>query len=520
MPLSLGPYKNAPVQNNQTGVRTQHADYRAFTDKWQKCRDCEAGEDAMKMAGQQYVPKLRDQDNNDYVAYITRGSFYNATARTIEGLLGMMFRKPPIGELPAGIEDFLKNVDMCGQPIDVFAANIAEQCLDIGRVGVLVDYTPAVTVEGAPLTVAMTEKANLRPMMKIYLGENIINWRFKQINNNWTLCQVVLSEQYSEPAIDPISKLPSEFANQVETRYRVLDLEDDLTYRVRVFRIDEQDHDQLVSTVYPLMNGNPLGFIPFVCMSNQGMGFDCVDPPMLDLINVNIAHWRSSVDFEHGAHYTALPTLFINNFQQVMPENGEAPAKIYLGSQSAITTTGNAEAKFIEFTGGGLSTIENSMDRKEQQMAILGARMLATEGKQAQTTTTTAIHRTGENSALSKIAISISLGLTTLLNIFSKWAGYADTCNYAINRDFLPVPIDGPTLTAIMLAYQKAAINEEELFDWLQRGDIIEAEVTLAEHKAGTFVEQPPVLDPNAAPPIPPNVGKPVANVKVPSNKE
>lgn len=500
---------------NPGGVRTQHDDYCELANYWQKARDVSSGEDAVKTAGKSYVPSLTEQNEVDYKAMLMRGSFYNATARTISGLIGMIFRKPPVIEKPTAIEDLLKDVDMSGKPLDSFASEIVDECLTVGRVGVLIDHTVK-PLDQAPITIAKASALNLRPFMKIYVAENIINWKFKVINKVWTLCQVVLAEKKVVPKLDPKTNKPSEFENESQNRWRVLDLMDDLFYRVRVFYIDEQGNDAVESEEIPEMNGQPLPFIPFIMMNECGMSFDPEKPPLLDLVNLNLSHWRTSVDYEHGAHFTALPTLFLSGYNPPAPANGEGPTKIMLGSQSAIVATDvGAQANFIEFTGQGLGALEASLDRKEQQMAILGARMLATEGKQAQTATTTAIHRTGENSVLSSIAIAISLGLTKALQWFSQWAGYEDDCDYELNRDFLPATVDGPTLTAILQAYQQGAISEEELFDWLKRGDIIEAEVSIEDHKAGTFVPQ---LDPTADPANPKAIKKPVGDPPIEKN--
>lgn len=507
-------YKIAGVAADR-GVRTQHDDYKAKVDKWQKCRDTIGGEDAIKAAGLRYVPKLRRQKDQDYTAMIVRGSFYNATARTVSGLLGMIFRKPAIQEVPTGIEALLKDVDMCGTPFDVFSAKITEECLSVGRVGLLIDHTAAIDTQGSPLTVAKAQAANLRPTMKIYPTESIINWRFAQVNNVWTLVQVVLTEQFSQPAVDQWTKKVSEFENMTENRYRVLDLDGAGNYRVRIFRIDDNNNDEQVGVdEYPVMNGKMLTEIPFIVMTKDGTSFEVDDPPLLDLINVNLAHWRSSVDYEHGCHFTALPTLFVAGYSPSVPEQGEVPEEIYLGSDEAIVLSNeNAKAEFIEFTGQGLKAITDSMDRKEQQMAILGARMLATEGKQAQTATTTAIHRTGENSVLAQIAIGVSLGLSKALSLFSAWAGTVKDCVCTLNRDFLPVTVDGPTMTALMGLVQGGQLNKEEMFDWLQRADVIEATVSYEDHQAGDFVLPPPTIGVG-------NLTHPVGNSTIPLNPE
>lgn len=506
------------IMQSQKGVRTLHPQYLQYQDKWQRCRDAEEGEDAVKNAGVSYLPKLKKQPNEAYVAYLMRGSFYNATARTIDGLQGMIFRKPAIKDTPAAIDKYLTDVDMCGMPLEVFTQEVVEECLTVGRVGILVDHPQGVDTNGQPYTVDIAEKANMRPTLKTYCTENILNWKFKQINNAWTLCQVVLREWFTQPAIDETTKQPSEFEETGEYRYRVLDLLNDAVYRVRMFRIDETDSDQLVSTVIPIMNNLPLTFIPFIGVNENGTSFNIEDPPLLDLVNTNLSHWRVSCDYEHGCHFTALPTLFIAGYTSPVNEQGEAPEEIMLGSQSAICLSeASATAQFIEFTGQGLTAIENNLNRKEAQMAILGARMLATEGKNQQSTTTTAIHRTGENSVLSQISIGVSLGIQKALDWFSQWAGFVQECKYELNKDFLPVTVDGPTLTALFAGVQQAQINKEEMFDWLQRADVIDADISYDEHKAGDFVDPLAVIAAAHPPGAPDN---PVGNSPIKANPE
>jgi hypothetical protein len=41
-----------------------------------------AGEDAVKAAGERYLPRLDSQKDEEYAAYKARGSFFGGTART------------------------------------------------------------------------------------------------------------------------------------------------------------------------------------------------------------------------------------------------------------------------------------------------------------------------------------------------------------------------------------------------------------------------------------------------------
>lgn len=70
-------------------VNTTHAEYEGMAGSWARVRDVLAGEDAVKAAGVKYLPKLDIQEDEDYDAYKERASFFNATARTLAGYVGI-----------------------------------------------------------------------------------------------------------------------------------------------------------------------------------------------------------------------------------------------------------------------------------------------------------------------------------------------------------------------------------------------------------------------------------------------
>lgn len=483
------------------GVRTEHPYYVEMKETWKKCRDVVAGEDAMHNAKDTYIFKLKDQMPEDYTSYVLRTPFYNATSRTLGGMLGMLFRKDPVVEVPDAIEEWVDDIDLQGTTLVDFLKTISEELLTVGRVGVFVDYTVLTDALTEPLTIAKAEQLGLRPIVALYRAEDVINWRFSRINNVWSLAQVVLREVYTEPAVDNTGKV-SEFENSSEDRYRVLDIDPDGFYRNREFRINKNGKDELVSLVYPLKNGQRMQKIPFEMFTDKGLTFKPRNPPLLDLINVNVSHYRTSADYEHGCHFTGLPTFFISGYKSPISEPGQPAERIMLGSQSAILLSDpQAKAGFAEFTGQGLKSLQDNLDRKENQMAVLGARMIAGEKKAAETATTTAIHRTGENSVLSAISISASNGMTEILTLFVEWglgSVSEDAVQVKINKDFLPVTVDGPTLTAYVQAWQAGGLKDEEFFDLIQRGDLVEADVTFEQHQSMPNTGKPP--DPVATP--------------------
>lgn len=452
------------------GVKTTHADYERFLPKWKRARDVIAGQDAIHAAAEAYLPKLKDETQSDYDARRRRSDFFNGTWRTIDGLGGMAFRKAPNVDVPAGIEPYLDDVNMAGADMNSLAAEVVEEVLGLGRIGILVDH-PQVPANVAAITLDAAERMGLRPTLQLYTAENIINWRYARVNNAWVLQMVVLKECEAIP--------DGEFAVKVEDRYRVLDL-DGGSYRQRLFRSDSENKDVLIDEFYPLMGGRTLSFIPFAITGTAGKGDVIDEPPLIDLIDANLALYQINADYRHGLHFTGLPTAVISGYTPAT--DGE---KLYIGSQAAwVFPDPQAKATFMEFTGQGLGALKEAGLEKKQEMALLGARMIADETKQVETLGATQIKRSGENSVLAKIVQGVSRSLEWCLTVFADWAGQPGPITYQINRDFMPTMLDGRALTALMGVVQGGQLSSESFFDLLQRGDIVEAGLTFEEEQA------------------------------------
>lgn len=476
------------------GVRTTAPDYDTFAPKWKRVRDVICGQDAMHAAAEAYLPKLKNEDHLSYKARVNRSDFFNATWRTIDGLTGMAFRKPPQVDVPAAIKSYLDDITMSGVTMEGFAKECVEEVLGPGRIGVLVDHPQQqMDGEGQPVivTVSTAQQMGLRPTLQLYTAEAIRNWKFARVNNAWTLVQVVLGET---AMVDE-----DEFTAKPEKRYRVLDLENG-TYRQRLFKVEKEQDVQIGGDIFPLMNGQPLTFIPFMLCGTQGKNDQIDEPPLIDLVDKNVAHYQVNSDYRHGLHFTGLPTPVVSGY---VPE--EPGSKLYIGSTAAWTLPDpTAKAYFLEFTGEGLKSLESSLSRLETQMAILGARMISDEtAKQVETLGATQIKRQGENSVLAKIVQSVSETLEWALNVFAQWANASGKITYQINRDFMPALMDGRELLALVQALQAGGLSNKEFFQLMQRGDVIDAEKQFEMHQEEIKADPPGGGIPAPAKPAP-----------------
>lgn len=461
-------------------VTKQHRDYLKWLPRWQRCRDAAAGEDAVKERGETYLPRPSGQKDKDYAAYKKRAYWFNATQRTIDGLTGLIFRKELQLEAPESMAEWLRDVTLSGISLREFAAHVVDDAMQVGRAGILVDF-PAVDLT-PDLTVAQIEATGARPYFVLYQAEDIINWRFARVGSKTQLVLVVLREYADVPGSN------DEFELSEIEQYRVLDLEPNTaTYRQRIFRKDKDGGEwKSIGEVRPLIKGQPFKEIPFVFVGVGRNDGKLETPPIYDLANVNLSHYRTLADLENGAHWTGLPTPVFTGLSEDKKE-------IALGSTEAVVLPIGGEAKYLEFTGQGLQALENRAKAKEDEMAVLGARILATEKRQPETAETAAIHRAGENSVLASIANTVSRALDKILEIAREWGGLTGEVKIQLNTDYLAIRMDPAMLASLLASLQAGKISHQDFFWYLQRGDVIREERTFEEM----------VADIEASPPIP-----------------
>jgi hypothetical protein len=457
-------------------VASEHGEYANAAPLWKKCRDASAGQEAVHAAGPAYLPKLSAQTDTEYDAYKGRSLYYNATGRTVDGLTGLIFRRPPTTEVPAAVDFLMEDVDTSGTPLLAFCEKVADELTTVGRFGLLADYPP---MEQAR-TLADERAAGARPYATLYRAEAVINWRSARIGNRTQLTLAVLRETHDVEDGYGVKSVP---------QLRVLQLKAG-TYQVELWRKADAGPDKdkwiLAQAFTPLMRGTPMNFIPFVLCGPMGVDWCVAKPPILDLVNVNLSHYRSTADYEHGLHFTGLPTPVVYGHTFDTGETFALGSTVVKGFPDP-----NAKAEFMEFQGDGLKQLSKRLEEKEQMMAALGARMLASEKRAVEAAETAAIHRSGENSVLASLANAAGAAISKALTWCAQWAGVAEPVRVELNTDYLPAGMTAQELTALVSAWQAGAVSHETLYDNLQRGEIAQQGVDFDDEKGKIEAEGP-----------------------------
>lgn len=448
-------------------VATVHSDYTRRTIQWARIRDALEGQDEIKENGEAYLRRPEGMTNQAYDAYKDRAQFFPVVERTLRGMSGMVFRHPIKAELPPRLEPLKEAATTSGHSIEVMAENVVNELLSIGRYGLLVDYPSENTT------------ATSIPYLATYTAENITDWKVQFIDGMRTLTRVVLKDDFDADDED--------VNDAAEMRLELL-LNADGNYEVRrwVARGADKTATDAKTDAFvlfgepkvPLVNGKPLKRIPFVFINAYDLRPEVEKPPMLDLVDVNIGHYRNSADYEHALYLTAQPTPYVAG------DLNEKNKPTAIGSGAFWVLPQGSTAGFVEFTGSGIEATRQAMLDKEDRMAALGARMIH-EGKNRNEASDTARMRgRGEMSLLTNVVNMAEAGIERALRIAAEWVtGRPDDVEVKLNRDWIETKMDAGTLTALVKAWQSGAMSHQTLYENLQTGEIAPVDRPFEEEK-------------------------------------
>jgi hypothetical protein len=468
----------------------KHPDYSYYFQDWVQIRDCVAGERAIKTKTTIYLPRLESQKDQDYTPYLARSVFYNAVSRTIEGLMGSIFRRPhTITNFPGNTKLDLKKITKDGESFTTFLKTITEEVITLGRVGALVDLPSSPSQEP-------------QPYLCVYAAENILYWETGNVNGKRALTSVLLMEvEYSRNF---------SFVTKQKEIYRQLYLTTDLLgkyeYRQAIYEmvdgVDEKGGKSRVlnklDDIKPEIGGKSLEYIPFMFFGPKSLTPIVQKSPVYDISTLNLAHFRSSADLEHGRHYAAMPVYWVTG-----ADDNQTEFKV--GPNIAWKLGTDDKAGLVEFTGQGLKSLETSCLDKERQIASLGGRLVGPRpGTAAQSTESSKIQEDGEEATLLNIAQKISEGSTILLEWMFQFAmeSIPEDLSVELNQDFSQGEITAREMRAIQSLWEASILPLDVLYKVFREAGIVPSYMQLDEFKA-LLKNKDQIPEPEPAPTLP-----------------
>lgn len=438
-----------------------HTDLRDPLKQWEIIRDCIAGEQQIKFRKDRYLPRPNAPDKSAensarYEAYLLRAVFYNVVKRTLGGLVGQVFSRQPIIEVPTAFEPIIEDATGLGTGMVQLAKLGAGHAVSYGRSGIHIDYPDT----GGTVTQAEILSGDIRPLFTVYDPSRIINWRYIKRGGRNVLTLVVLKGEYT--------KSDDGFIETKGNEYKVLRLDASNEYTITTYR-DEQTTPvgDIVKPTDPA--GNAFNEIAFSFIGSENNDPNIDPAPLYDLSSLNIAHYRNSADYEESCYVSGQPTTWFNGLTHQWV-NDILKGKIQLGSRAAIPLPVGSQAGIIQPNPNTLPF--EAMKHKERQMVALGAKLV--EPTQVQRTATEAtIDQSYETSTLSASADNVSDAFTFALKWAARFSGEAeDKIKFELNTEFDLIKLSSNERASLLTEWQSLAITFGEYRANLRRAGI------------------------------------------------
>lgn len=455
-------------------VNTPRPEYLNAASIWKRLRDCFGGRDKIIGAGTLYTPALPGADLAGNNAYLLRGNWFGALRRTVIGLTGGIFQKDPIIDVPKNMKQWMKDVTLTGTPMETFTLIGTEEVLLMARYGVLIDMAE--------------EYGENRPYVIGFRTENIVNWDTTQVAGDQILTLLVLRESIR------IQSKDDPFAFDAQTQFRECRLvlpgpdnpEGKPIYVQQLWRQEDQSKEWLRygPEKVALRRGEPLNFIPFVFLGTTQSSPQLSEPPLLDLADINLAHWRNSCDHEQGLHIVAAPTPFVSGMKRGDGDNSQ----IAIGPSTVWMLDKDGKAGMVEFTGAGLKALVEAMNVKQKQMAVVGAKLLEEQPTTADTATAMLTRHAGEHATLRTVASAVEQGFTRVLQIMGWWTGLEERpmdvpAIIALNKAFITVKAKPEEIKVALLALQGDEISFATFWEIMVEGGWAREGITAEEER-------------------------------------
>lgn len=452
----------------------EHPDYTENINIWNLITSLLKGKEAVDEAGTTYLPKPLGRTDAEYGSYQKRAVLYNATARTLDGLLGAIFRKDARVDIPDQLEYLKYDTDGEGNTITQFSKKVSIDVISHGRAGLLVDYPTAKGIRN----LADERSANLRARIQSYCPQSIVNWSVARDGGILKLTHVMLKEDYAEISTHV-------FKEKKFTRYRLCELDDQGYYVIRILEpkiVDDPKNRGAKITVYDqidiieptLPNGRRLDFIPFKFIGAVTNTPKPNKSPLYDLAQLNLAHYRNSADYEEALFMLGQPTPYITGLDSDFIEKNQSSLRI--GSRACWLLPEGAEVGLLE-SKSEKNLLQKGMELKEAEMIGLGARLVQDNASRgSESSESVSLRRSGEASQMACIADNVSSAIQQALEWCAVWQNVPEVdIKFSLNKDFFTNRLTHNDITALVSAWQGGAISHKVVLDNLRKGEIIDS---------------------------------------------
>lgn len=460
---------------------TTSKEYDAQIGFWNKVEAILGGEETIKAGKETYLPKLPDEEQENYNYRLASAPFTNIYGDISQNLASKPFAKD-LAMKEGTPQQYLKlaeNIDGQGNNLHVFAQQTFKAGIDKGIDWIFVDYSKAKPrSDGKPLTLQDERDQGLRPywvhvpaerMIAVYSdfvgGQEVIHHaRFLETG--------VQRNGFEEVCIERV---------RVLTRDRIADdLDNTLGYGPARWELWEQKTGTDGKSTWEIVGEGPItiGVIPLVPFVPKGRrtGSWIVSAPLRDIANMQISEYRQEANLEWVRIMTCFPMLSITGVSD-KDSNGN-PIKVRVGPSQVLIIPPNqngtgaaGEATYVEPTTASIKEAREQLEMARKEMRDLGMQPLAEANL---TVVTTANVSKKASSAVQAWAFIFKDAIEQAWKFTAMWLkDNSFEPEIEIYTDFAVDLQEGKELDALDKARARKDISREAYIDELKRRGVL-----------------------------------------------
>lgn len=478
--LSTTAYANPADEAPDTSWLCQRAkDMEAMIPYWDKTDAIVEGYDAVRLAGEKYLPKFENESTEDYKTRQGLTKFTNIYRDVLEGLATKPFeeeitliepKNPNDGNTetataaPEEIKMFCENVDGSGNNISSFAGLTFFNGINSAIDWIFIDYPTA-----DPLvirTVADQKAANIKPFWSHVLGRNVLEARSHVVGNKEVLSYI----RILEPAITDVERI-REFTKTGDVVSWIL-WEKNPKYI-------SGNKDMYLKVDEGVLSIKVIPFVPFITGRRDGKSFKLY-PVMRDAADLQISLYQDESALQFIKTMAGYPMLAANGMKPPMDATGKTPLKLAVGPMKVLygAPDGNGNSgtwNYIEPSATSMKFLQDSIVLTKQDLRELGRQPLtATTGQL--TVITTAVAANKARSAVSAWALMLKQALEQALTITALWMNIQYVPQVNVFTEFDSVTEGNADLTELGAARERGDLSRETYWSELKRRKVLAPE--------------------------------------------
>lgn len=419
--------------------------------------------DEMRANRELFLPKEELEDDDNYAIRLTHSFLYGAYRDTIEKCVAKPFSREIVVDHPTEkSKQVLANANGSGKSLSDVAKQFFAFGVNYGVAHLLVDLPKKPIEPGVAPTLA--DDLKVTPTFTAISPYDLIWWHHEKDPQTGAL---ELTEIHIRDTI-----IKSDTTTYVDTQYVRVTKYTKTSWEI--YLAESGGKFELDSS-----GAHSFGRVPlFSWFANEELSPFVTKPPLLELADLNIAHWQSSSQQRNYLRFIRIGFLFIAGITEddLVKQGGT----IRVGPTNVLATENpNAKADYLEHKGTAFDSGIKDLDRLEQQMTIMGLQPFIEKASGDPTATGRSITEAKHQSRLQMWCKHCSTVLTDAVAFGLEASNDEVDPKFAVNiySDF-GISVDNiQKVDKLFQAHREKAITTETLLRELQRYGIVSEKI-------------------------------------------